>query len=60
VVFAAGEDGFVPRPVRTGSSNGDFIEVLDGLQSGERYVQTGAFTLKAQMAKATFGDGHGH
>jgi cobalt-zinc-cadmium efflux system membrane fusion protein len=60
VVFVATDEGFVPRPVRTGSSNGDFIEIVDGLQKGERYAQTGAFTLKAQMAKATFGDGHAH
>ncbi len=60
VVFVATDDGFVPRPVRTGSSNGDFVEIVDGLQKGERYAQTGAFTLKAQMAKATFGDGHAH
>lgn len=60
VVFVATDEGFVPRPVRTGSSNGDFVEIVDGLQKGERYAQTGAFTLKAQMGKATFGDGHGH
>lgn len=60
VVFVATDEGFVPRPVRAGSSNGDFVEIVDGLQKGERYAQTGAFTLKAQMAKATFGDGHGH
>lgn len=60
VVFVATEDGFVPRPVTTGSSNGDYVEITDGLSKGERYAQTGAFTLKAQLAKATFGDGHGH
>jgi len=60
VVFVATDEGFVPRPVRTGSSNGDFVEIVDGVQKGERYAQTGAFTLKAQMAKATFGDGHAH
>jgi cobalt-zinc-cadmium efflux system membrane fusion protein len=60
VVFVATEEGFVPRPVKTGSSNGEFIEIVDGLQKGERYAQTGAFTLKAQLAKASFGDGHGH
>lgn len=60
VVFVSTDEGFVPRPVRTGSSNGDFIEIVDGLQKGEPYAQTGAFTLKAQMAKATFGDGHAH
>jgi membrane fusion protein, heavy metal efflux system len=60
VVFVATDEGFVPRPVRTGSSNGDFVEIVDGLQKGERYARTGAFTLKAQMAKATFGDGHAH
>lgn len=60
VVFVATEDGFLPRPVTTGGSNGDYVEITGGLAKGERYVQTGAFTLKAQTAKATFGDGHGH
>lgn len=60
VVFVATDEGFVPRPVKTGSINGDFVEIVDGLQKGEHYAQTGAFTLKAQMAKATFGDGHAH
>lgn len=61
VVFvAASDEGFVPRPVKTGSSNGEFVEIVDGLQNGERYAQTGAFTLKAQLAKASFGEGHAH
>ena len=60
VVFVATAEGFAPRPIKTGSSNGDFVEIVDGLQKGERYAQTGAFTLKAQLAKASFGDGHAH
>ncbi|QNT71486.1 efflux RND transporter periplasmic adaptor subunit [Defluviicoccus vanus] len=60
VVFVAADEGFVPRPIKTGSSDGDFVEIVDGLQKGERYAQTGAFTLKAQLAKASFGDGHAH
>ena len=35
-------------------------KLVDGLQKGERYAQTGAFTLKSQLAKASFGDGHAH
>ncbi|MBK8209161.1 MAG: efflux RND transporter periplasmic adaptor subunit [Rhodospirillales bacterium] len=60
VVFVATDEGFVPRPVKTGSSTGEFVEIVDGLQKGERYAQTGAFTLKSQLAKASFGDGHAH
>lgn len=60
VVFVATDEGFVPRPVRIGRSNGDFVEIDGGLEADEPYAQTGAFTLKAQLSKAAFGDGHGH
>lgn len=60
VVFVATDEGFTPRPVKTGTANGEFVEIVDGLQAGEQYAQTGAFTLKAQLAKGSFGDGHAH
>ncbi len=36
------------------------MEIADGLAAGERYVAAGAFTLKAELGKNAFGDGHGH
>ena len=37
-----------------------YAEIVDGLTSGQRYVVRGAFTLKAQLGKGSFGDAHGH
>lgn len=60
VVFVEDEDGFEPRAVTVGRSNGSHVEITAGLEPGQRYVSVGAFTLKAQLAKGSFGDGHGH
>ena len=60
VVFVESEEGFVPRPVEIGRMDGDSVEVLEGLVAGESYVSAGGFTLKAELGKAAFGDGHGH
>jgi len=60
VVFVEDEDGFEPRAVTVGRSNGTHVEITSGLKSGQKYVSAGAFTLKAQLAKGSFGDGHGH
>ena len=60
VVFVQTPEGFVPRPVHTGRRNMSFVEVLSGLDPGERYVAKGAFSLKAELGKDAFGDGHGH
>jgi cobalt-zinc-cadmium efflux system membrane fusion protein len=60
VIFVQTPEGFVPRPVRTGRRNHRFVEVLAGLEPGERYVAEGAFSLKAELGKDAFGDGHGH
>ncbi len=60
VLFVKDEDGFEPHPVTAGRSNGTHVEITAGLEPGQRYVTDGAFTLKAQLAKGTFDDGHGH
>lgn len=59
-VFLPVEGGFAPRPVMTGPKSGGFIEIRSGLDVGETFVSEGAFTLKAQLEKDAFGDGHGH
>ena len=59
-VFVQTEEGFEPRPVTTGRVNETHIEITSGLSAGERYVTKGAFTLKAQLSKGAFGEGHSH
>ncbi len=52
---------FVRRPVRPGVRDGDYVEVVDGLQAGEEVVVAGAWSLKlASMAPDSMGHGHAH
>jgi cobalt-zinc-cadmium efflux system membrane fusion protein len=59
-VFVETAEGFEPQTVRVGRVNETHVEISAGLVRGQRYVAAGAFTLKAQLAKGAFGDGHGH
>jgi len=60
VVFVKTPEGFEPRPVEIGRRNTVNVEILSGLKPGDLYVSEGAFTLKAQLSKGAFGDGHNH
>ncbi|MHB1350270.1 MAG: efflux RND transporter periplasmic adaptor subunit [Desulfobulbaceae bacterium] len=60
VLFVRTEKGFEPKPVEVGRRNGTKVEILSGLEAGQTYVSQGAFTLKAQLSKGAFGDGHNH
>jgi len=60
VVFIKDEDGFEPRTVSIGRSNTESVEIVSGLHSGEKYVSRGGFTLKAELQKESFGEGHEH
>ncbi len=60
IVFVLTEHGFEPRTVVLGRSNETHVEVVGGLEAGERYVAGNGFTLKAEFEKSSFGDGHGH
>ena len=59
-VFVPVDGGFEPRPVTIGANSGGFVEIRSGLSEEEPYVSSGAFTLKAQLEKDAFGDGHAH
>lgn len=58
VVFAKIPGGFVPRAVRTGRSDATRIEILQGLQAGDRYAAAGSFILKSDLGKAAAEHSH--
>lgn len=51
VVFVQNERGFETRTIRIGRADGEYSEVLAGLQSGEVYVARNSFILKAELGK---------
>jgi len=59
-VFVKTAEGFEPQPIEIGRRNTVNVEVISGLNPGDVYVSEGAFTLKAQLSKGAFGDGHNH
>lgn len=58
VVFVQGEEGFEPRPVTLGHTDGESIEVLAGLNVDETYVSKNSFVLKSEMGKEDAEHGH--
>lgn len=60
MVFVQSGEGFELMPVSVGKSNGVNVEITSGINAGQRYVAKGGFTLKAQLSKGAFGDGHNH
>ena len=47
-------------PVVLGREGKNSVEIVRGLEAGERYVAENGFAVKAEMNKASFGDGHNH
>ena len=60
VIFVATGEGFEPVVVTLGVRSAGRAEVIAGLDPGQRYVVRGGFSLKAELGKESFGDGHGH
>jgi cobalt-zinc-cadmium efflux system membrane fusion protein len=58
VVFFRSGDLFEARPVELGRSDGNRVEVVNGLAAGDRYAATNSFVLKAELGKA--GASHAH
>ncbi|GAB3028551.1 efflux RND transporter periplasmic adaptor subunit [Bowmanella dokdonensis] len=58
VVFARYGNVFEARPLELGQADGDWVEVLNGLQPGTEYVTTNSYVLKADVLKA--GASHAH
>lgn len=51
VAFVRNEEGFEPRTVRVGRSDGEISEVVAGIEPGEIYATTNSFILKAELGK---------
>ncbi|MGV3617292.1 MAG: efflux RND transporter periplasmic adaptor subunit [Fimbriimonas sp.] len=58
-LFVQEEGKYERRTVRLGKSSGTFVEVLSGLEAGERVVVKGTFTLVSQEKKDEL-KGHEH
>ena len=56
VVFVRGEEGFEPRTVTLGRTDGELSEVVVGLSADEVYVSKNSFILKAELGKGEVGD----
>lgn len=50
-VFVQTPKGFEARPVQTGRSSSDSIEIRSGLRLGDRYAATNSYLLKAELSK---------
>ena len=61
IIFVQHEDGdFEPQAVQTGRRDFQQVEIIQGLKLGQTYVSQNAFSLKAQLQKGEFGEGHSH
>ncbi len=60
IIFIQDDDGFEPREVVLGRTDKDAVEIIKGLNVGDRFVAENGFAVKAEMNKSSFGDGHGH
>lgn len=58
VIFVQSEEGFEPRSVKLGRSDGRSTEILAGLKSGETYVTQNSFVLKSELGKEDAEHGH--
>jgi membrane fusion protein, heavy metal efflux system len=58
VVFVRTAAGFMPRPVKTGRTDGRRVEILEGLPPGTPHIAVGAFIAKAEAGKASASHSH--
>lgn len=57
-VFGRHGDAFEARPLTLGRRDGKKVEVLKGLQAGERYALANSYLIKADIGKAAAGHDH--
>ncbi|MGD8896408.1 MAG: efflux RND transporter periplasmic adaptor subunit [Acidobacteriota bacterium] len=49
IVFVAVDEGYLPRVVEVGGTCDGYVEVLRGLDQGDRVVSAGSFQLKSKL-----------
>lgn len=57
VFIVQNDSTFLKRYVRVGKETLQRTSIISGLKEGERVVTNGAFTLKSELLKETFGEG---
>lgn len=58
VVFIQVENSYEPRPLGLGLSDGNFTEVLEGLNIGDQYVVENSYLIKADLEKSAASHDH--
>ncbi|MFQ5677097.1 MAG: efflux RND transporter periplasmic adaptor subunit [bacterium] len=58
VYIAQGSGNFLPITVETGRESQDYVEVISGLNAGDKIVGRGSFLVKSEALKESFGEGH--
>ena len=53
IVFVITATGVKEREITIGSANGDLIEVLSGLEAGQKVATKGSSTLRPKASKAS-------
>ena len=54
------EEGYRKQEVKTGVSNGKDVQIIKGLNAGDRVVTKGAYQVKMASASGTIPHGHSH
>lgn len=57
-VFVKVDGGFIAKPVRVGRSDGQRVEILEGLKAGEPYAASGSFVVKSEQGKSSATHAH--
>ena len=58
VIFIRDDKGFVAHPVTPGRSDGQHIEISQGLPAGTRYAARGSYIIKSELSKLATEDGY--
>jgi len=58
VVFVRVGDWFEARPLELGRTDGSWVEVLSGLEAGDRYAAANSFAVKAEIGKLSASHDH--
>ncbi|OHB55185.1 MAG: hypothetical protein A2Y07_08065 [Planctomycetes bacterium GWF2_50_10] len=59
-IFVPEDDGFTPKEIQLGHINGEYVQIVSGLEPGQKYVAKGAFTLKSELTKSNEDPCGGH